>query len=279
MFADILTLVNLIKIAAAVAMVLLLSFLAERVSPRFAGVFTGFPLGAAISLFFIGYENGTQFAGRAAVFSTAGLTAILFFNYGYYWAALRTERLGRVWRILAAIVGGLAAYFLAAMALKWMRVGLWGAILITTAAIFLFDWMFRRVVNVSLRHKHRVGWGTTLIRGLFAGAMVVIVTMSAKAVGPEWAGLFSAFPITLLPFLVIIHFAYEPGYTYTILKNLPRGLLCLVIYCVAVSLLYPRIGVGWGTAVAYLLAAVYLIFISLRPWARFVKSNLSQASK
>ena len=273
MFADILTLVNLIKIAAAVVMVLLLSFLAERVSPRFAGVFTGFPLGAGISLFFIGYEIGPEFAGRAAVFATAGLTTILFFDYGYYWAARRTERLGLGWRILAGTGGGLALYFLAALVVERARVGLWGSVLITTVGIFLFDRLFRRVVNVSVQHKHSIGWGTTLIRGLFAGTVVVVITMSAAAVGPEWAGLFAVFPVTLLPFLVIIHYAYEPGYTYTILKNLPRGLLCLVIHCVAVSLLYPRIGVGWGTLASYALAAVYLVIISLRPWARFMKSQ------
>jgi branched-subunit amino acid transport protein AzlD len=94
--------------------------------------------------------------------------------------------------------------------------------------------------------------------------VVVAVTMSALAVGPGWAGLFSAFPITLLPFLVIIHYAHEPEYAYTILKNMPRGLMSLVIYCAAVALLYPRLGLGWGTVVAYVLAAVYLIAISLK---------------
>jgi sterol desaturase/sphingolipid hydroxylase (fatty acid hydroxylase superfamily) len=264
MFADILSLLNIIKIAAAVAMVLVLSFLAERVSPRFAGVFSGFPLGAAISLFFIGYEIGPRFAGQAAVFSTAGLTAILFFDYGYYWAARRAENLGRGLRVVIALVVGLAAYFLAALVLERARVGLWAAVFITTSAVFLFDRMFRKVANAPRMSQPRIGWGATLIRGLFAGSVVVAVTMSAMAVGPAWAGLFSAFPITLLPFLVIIHYAHEPPYTYTILKNLPRGLMSLVIYCTAVSLLYPRIGVGWGTAAAYLLATVYLVIISLR---------------
>ena len=261
--ADILSILNILKIAAAVAMVLLLSFLAERVSPRFAGVFSGFPLGAAISLFFIGYEIGPEFAGKAAVFSTAGLTAILFFDYGYYRAARRSENLGRGLRIATALSVGLAAYFLAALVLERVRVGLWAAVLITTTAVFLFDRLFRNVANAPLRSQPRIGWGTTLLRGLFAGGVVVAVTMSAMAVGPAWAGLFSAFPITLLPFLVIIHYAHEPEYAYTILKNMPRGLMSLVIYCSAVALLYPRLGVGWGTAVAYLSAAVYLIFISL----------------
>ncbi len=270
--ADILSILNIIKIAAAVAMVLVLSFLAERVSPRFAGVFSGFPLGAAISLFFIGYEIGPEFAGQAAVYSTAGLTAILFFDYGYYWAARRTENLGRGRRIASALAVGLAAYFLAALVLERARVGLWAAVLITTTAVFLFDRLFRKVANAPLRSQPRIGWGTTLIRGLFAGSVVVAVTMSAMAVGPGWAGLFSAFPITLLPFLVIIHYAHEPAYAYTILKNMPRGLMSLVIYCTAVSLLYPRLGVEWGTVAAYVPASVYLMIISLRRKSGAVKS-------
>ena len=64
---------TLIKIGVAVFMVVGLSLIAEKVSTRFAGLVSGFPLGAAISLFFIGYEIEPSFAARSALFTILGL--------------------------------------------------------------------------------------------------------------------------------------------------------------------------------------------------------------
>lgn len=250
-------------------MVLALSTLAERVSPRFAGVFSGFPLGAAISLFFIGYEIGPGFAARAAVFSTLGLTATLCFAYGYYRGASLAERRSTGAGIGAGLAGGLGAYFLAVVILQRVPVGLGTAALVTTGAILVSDRLFARVIDAAIASRPRVGLGTTVVRGVFAAAVVLAVTTSARWLGPTWAGLFSSFPTTLLPFLVIIHYGYRPEHVYTILKNLPRGLFSLVVYCSAVALLYPHLGEGWGTLVAYGLASLYLVAISLYGvWSR-----------
>jgi branched-subunit amino acid transport protein AzlD len=257
---------TLLKAGAAVGMVLGLSALAERVNPRFAGVFSGFPLGSAISLFFIGYELGPDFAAKAAVFSTLGLTAILCFAYGYYLAARRALGRSAAVGIAAGLAGGLGGYVLAILVLERIRLGLWTAALVTTAAIIASDRLFGRVTDAVIEGRPRTGYATTLLRGAFAAAVIVAVTTVAHWVGPAWAGLLAAFPTTLLPFLVIIHFCYRPEHVNTILKNLPRGLFSLVVYCVAVALLYPKLGVGFGTVLAYALASAYLVGISLPGW-------------
>jgi hypothetical protein len=92
-------------------------------------------------------------------------------------------------------------------------------------------------------------------------AAIVIITSTAKFVGPGWAGLFSAFPITMLPLVVIIHFTYGPKHVYSILKNVPRGLGSLVIYSLAVFFFYPSYGIYVGTVMAYALATIYLIVV------------------
>jgi hypothetical protein len=46
----------LIKMGTALILVMLLTFLAEVVSTRFAGILSGYPMGAALSLFFLGFE-------------------------------------------------------------------------------------------------------------------------------------------------------------------------------------------------------------------------------
>lgn len=56
----------LAKIATAIIAVVGLSLVAERVSPRVAGILSGYPLGTAIALFFIGIELGEPFAAASA---------------------------------------------------------------------------------------------------------------------------------------------------------------------------------------------------------------------
>ena len=78
-----------VKILATIGIVLGLSLVAERVSPRVAGVLSGYPLGAAIALFFIGLEIGPQFAADSAVFALAGLTASMVFVAAYFAVSAR----------------------------------------------------------------------------------------------------------------------------------------------------------------------------------------------
>jgi hypothetical protein len=100
-----------------------------------------------------------------------------------------------------------------------------------------------------------------LLRAVFAALVILLITTAARAVGPEWAGLFSAFPITMLPLLVIIQFTYQPAHVRTIIKNIPRGLGSLLIYALVVATAYTDLGIVWGTLLGYLAATLYLLIL------------------
>ena len=51
----------LFKLLAVIFFVVLLTLVAERVSPKLAGLMTGLPTGQAILLFFFGLEMGPDF--------------------------------------------------------------------------------------------------------------------------------------------------------------------------------------------------------------------------
>ncbi len=74
----------LIILVVTVAVVLLLSLVTEHVSPRVAGILAGYPLGAAIALFFIGLESSPEFASNSAVYTMMGLVATQSFVYFQY---------------------------------------------------------------------------------------------------------------------------------------------------------------------------------------------------
>jgi hypothetical protein len=83
--------------------------------------------------------------------------------------------------------------------------------------------VFRRIPNVKIRQRIRLGVNVALLRAVFAALVILAITTMAGAVGPRWAGLFSAFPITMLPLLVIVQFTYEPTTSERSSKMFPAG--------------------------------------------------------
>jgi|WetSurMetagenome_2_1015567.scaffolds.fasta_scaffold316588_1 hypothetical protein len=252
---------TLAKVAVAVVMVVALSVLAEVVSPRVAGILSGYPLGAAISLFFMGLEINPQFAAQSAVYTMTGLIATQVFAYGYYRLSAFTASRSKAFSMIAGTLGGLVSYFLTTWGFHWMTLNRWWAVVLAAGSMAGFSALFRSVATIRIQRRVPLTGAVLLIRSLVAGLFVVAITSTAKLMGPRWAGLFAAFPITMLPFILIIHHSYQVQHVHTILKNVPRGIGSLLVYALAVSLCYPGSGIGWGTLAAYGFATAYLLLL------------------
>lgn len=255
------------KLLVSILAVLGLSLVAERVSPKVAGVLSGYPLGSAIALFFIGLEQGQAFAAEAAVSTLAGFSASLVLVGSYYLASSRLVPLlvasqgrSRLNLPIAAVVGVLA-FLLASALLQQLRLGLISGIVTTLIAIFLSARWFAHIENVAPLKTQRPSRWVLPIRALMAAATVLLITGLAELIGPAWSGLLSAFPITLFPFMLIMHYSYGPAVVYTVIRNYPMGLGALLCYILTVALTYPDWGVPWGTAFGFAVATLYLLLL------------------
>ncbi len=256
------------KILVSVAAVVGLSLVAEHVSPRVAGVLSGYPLGTAIALFFIGVENGSGFAATAARHTLLGFAASLVLVYGYFLASRRIAPVeARGGPRYAALAGGsvlgIGAFLATSAMLSPWQLPLWANLALPALAIVLAIRLFRRIPNTRIEQRVRFTQGVLLVRASISAAIVLLITGVADAVGPGWAGLLSAFPITLFPFLVIMHLSYGAAPVYTIIKNYPFGLGSLLVYALSVSYSYPALGVAWGTLAAFAAATAYLLLFML----------------
>jgi hypothetical protein len=255
--------VTLVKVMVAVSMVVGLSLLAEHVSPRFAGLVSGYPLGAAITLFFLGLEIGPRFAAESARHTMLGIIATEAFSFCYYQGSLLRSEGGKVARILVSAGAGLGAYFLVIGVCQRIQTGVVVAALVSGCSIVGFNFLLRHVADATIDAKVPMSWGMLAGRALFAAAVIVLITASARLVGPVWAGLFSAFPMAMLPLCVIVHFTYRVEHVHAMIKNVPRGLGSVLLYSLIVCLTYPALGIYLGTAVAYGAATVYLVLIGV----------------
>ena len=209
----------MVKVLVSILVVVLLSLIAEHAGPRVAGVVSGYPLGAAISLLFIGIEISPAFAARSAVFTAAGLTGTVAFVGGYLLGLKAAEGRRRLPALGIALIPALAAYGLTAWGVSLVSINRGTALVIAMASMILADRVFRTIPDTAIHTRIQLGFGVTLLRAVFAALVILAITTAARAVGPEWAGLFSAFPITMLPLLVIIQFTYEPAHVRTIIKD------------------------------------------------------------
>ncbi|MCK4734556.1 MAG: hypothetical protein KAT65_19025, partial [Methanophagales archaeon] len=129
--------------------------------------------------------------------------------------------------------------------------------------IFIFRMLFQKIDHSEINVKSKPTWKVILGRAGLAALTISLITGIAELVGPTWAGLFSAFPTTLFPLLLIIHFSYGERYAHSIIKHVPDGLVGLLIYSLTIYLSYPQFGIYLGIILAFSGALIYLLIYQL----------------
>lgn len=251
-----------IKITLSSAMVTGITLIAERGSPRLAGVIMGFPLGAGLALFFLGFEQGTGFAAHSALWSIPGTLSMLSFCLGYRQCSTIVSGKS-IFIIILCTISGLICYFLTSLILQrflpeetWARI----AVLLFFVPIYALLLGKKPPAPVSLAPpsvatKKRV----LLARAGFASAIIIIVTASANTVGPVWSGLFSTFPTTILPSVLILHRKHGAILVPLLFRETTFGMLAIVVFAIAVHFFFPIYGVYLGALLSYIVAFIYLL--------------------
>ncbi len=253
----------LIKVVAATAIVLALSVLAERLGPRLAGILMGAPLGALISYYFIGQEAGSEFVAAGTPYAAAGMTGTLMFTYAYYRTSVWCKKWPPLWNAAGATVTGIGVYLAFSAAIRNIPFTISTALAVIIPAIFFGSFLFRKLGDVKVRNPARLTFKLLAIRASGAAFLVSVVSSLAVVLGPTLGGLLMAFPMTLLPTMLIVHLTYSAAHVHAMLSAFPVGLGSVIVYIVAVSETFPRYGVTWGSLSALAAAWTYLMALPL----------------
>lgn len=232
----------LAKVLSTVFAVLGLSAIAERGGPTLAGILAGVPLGLAIIFFFIGIQQGPEFVAEAAPYALGGLAATLCLNLAYWRFSSLVPRYRFPIAVAAALTGFLGAAWVIA---KLDLTALSGVALVgICAAVSVLSMRGVRATEIAARIP--TTWVVVAARAGLAVAVVLAVTETAAAIGPQWSGLLAGFPVTLFPVLMIFHLNYSAEDTYSILKSFPFGIPSLVIFALCARYSFPAFGVVPG---------------------------------
>ena len=253
-----------LKILLSAGMVIAITLTAERVSARLAGVMVGFPLGAGLTLFFLGLEQGTAFAAESALWSIQGILAALGFCWCYRIAALRLSSTSRMVSLSCSCFAGLVGYFVTAATVKVLPAD---AVLRTCIVLLLLlppAIAFRKSAPEKIREKVAVTCSMLMVRAVFASLVILTVTGLAAAVGPAWSGLLATFPTVILPSVMILHFNYGGKSVPSFFRDTPLAMPAIIVFSVSVHWTFPYFGVIGGVILSYGAALIYLTAYELR---------------
>ena len=198
-----------------------------------------------------------KFAAESSLFNLVGMLSMQVFIYLYFVSSKKNSRISIILSSIIATIGYLAVTFL----LKQYQFKFLTALIIPIISIPLFNYLFKKIEDSRIKKKVKLGPKIIIIRAFIASLVIILLTSIAQLVGPEWAGLLSAFPTTLFPLILIIHSTYGKEHAHTIIKNVPKGQWSMIIYVASVFFLYPLLGVYFGTLISYSFVIIYLLVL------------------
>ncbi len=248
-----------LKAGLAGGIVLCMSLLAERVSPRVAGIVSGAPLGALISYYMLGLEQGVPFVVDSVAHAIAGMSGVLVFISVYYAVSARVRRFS----VVTSTLAGILAYFIFAFALRDVSFTIAGALAMTVPIALGVGFGLRRALDVRVATPVRMTLGLLTLRAGMAAVLVIGVVSLAKILGPAWAGLLMGFPMTLGPTMLIVHATYSSVHVHAMLRGFPIGIGSVLCYLLSLPWSFTHLGVHLGTLVSLAFALSYLAVLSL----------------
>ena len=227
----------------------LITFVGRRWGPSVSGWLAGFPFVAGPILLLVALERGPAFAVASASAALGAVLASLAFMLVYAWTCRR-----RPWPVACA--AGLTAWLTAALGLRlmlaWLPFDPWPSLAVAFVGLVLIVPRFppvQAVVSQARLPRHELP-----VR-MAAGALLTLaVTAASTRIGPAWSGLFTIFPLLSMVLAVFSHRAHGPAYVGAMLRAMAAGMWSLLVFCVALALLLPRLPLTWSFVVSIGLA-------------------------
>lgn len=227
----------------------------RRWGPTVAGWLSGLPVVAGPILFFIALEQGPAFAATAAVGTLLGILAVLMFNLGYAWAAMRMAWHG-------SLLSGLAVYFATVALLSQWDASMAFATTIVLAVLLVAPRLFPRVqARAATAAPAR---GEIFLRMAAGAALVLSITYFASAFGPHLSGLFAMFPVISIVLAVFSHRHCGHEFAIRLLRGIVLGWYAFGAFCLVLGWALPSFTVGAAFLMALLCAAA--VQLASRRW-------------
>jgi len=228
----------------------------ERLGTRLGGLIANLPSNILVSLLFMSVTRGPSYAAQTALSIPVGMAVDTLFLL----ALIAFLPRGLASALAAGLVVWVAAAALAAFLppiLPPWSILLYVLVCVACFALAEFGFKVRSVPKKAGPFKP----AAILVRALFAGTIVAGAVAAAQFSPPYLTGIVSVFPAVLLSTMTILTRAQGSDFARATGKVLIVSSSNIIVYGLAVSLLFPLLGPWWGTLLSFVAAALYVALL------------------
>ncbi|MFK5979875.1 MAG: hypothetical protein QM488_13410 [Rhizobiaceae bacterium] len=229
LITDIFKMELLIRIMATSIIVVIVTTAVGKLGPLVGGLLAGLPIGLGPGFYFLLGHTSEDFLIRTVTFSLLALSATQVFLISY----IVTAKYG--FPIISLLMAVLV-WVLVLLGLNRLPVTLPLAIslfAVVTFVAYRFGQRFR-VKQSQTERKER--FRMLLLRALFAGLLVALVTTSAPKLGGALSGILLAFPIGYALISITVHEQYGAASVISVLHSALLGTIGLATFCVTFAI-------------------------------------------
>jgi hypothetical protein len=239
---------------------------AERFGSKVGGLIGAFPSTVVITLLFIGFTQSPLVATQATTVMPLaqglnGLFVLIFMVLIHrgFWQGL---------------FGALGVWLVQSLFLYILNIrAFWISILGWLSLLCFCYWFLEKQIKITSQGRVKVAYTPAQIiwRALFGGVVIAWAVLMGKLGGPLLGGIFGSFPVMFLSNLIITYRSGGLEFSRSVGKSLLiSGTINVPLYEIEVRLLYPLIGLGFGTMIAlmFTLLTTYLTFLFMKSYMR-----------
>lgn len=178
------------------------------------------------------------------------------------WDKITKDDIRDILELLCGLLFGFTGYFISILIFSGFTINSgWISLISLWAAAVVFYVIFKGLKEKTVDKPRIVSGGDLIFRGIFGGSAVAAVVILGDSFGYLWSGLFSSFPATITPVLVLLHMRNGRDIISGVIKSSPVGLSATGLYSCMIWLMYPVYGIVTGTIMSYIAVIVFLYVI------------------
>ena len=230
------------------------TLLAERFGSKAGGMISMLPSTMLIGTLFFAWTQGKEFAAQTMISVPVGIIIDIIFLMIYIISMKRGIVISSVISISLWIVFALLFKNISTDNIL-ITLGIYSVMLI------LGVYVVEKILHIPMvsSQKKRYSPQQILFRAVFAGSIVSITVFLSSFASPYTIGILTNFPAVMFSSMIILYKAQGREFAQATAKIMILSSSNLVIFGTSIYLLYPMIGVLFGTIIAYSIAILYTI--------------------
>lgn len=253
----------IIKFVLCFIIIVVLAEISKRVSPQLGGIFSGLPLGTGLTVYFISYEQGTDFTMEGVPWGISGLSASIVFCFVYFLVMKLTSSNNRIYSVILASVSSVISFLAIGLLISLVEFNMMQATILF-AVTFAVNIV---LIKILIGKEEVIKQSSTsiiqlLIRIILVGSILVLITGIASIVGSTWAVILTAFPSTLFPLLIVLQFEAGNKLVQYVIQGFSYSISTLVVFYFSFVYLVPIFGLNMGYLIIYVICMIYLYFFN-----------------